>query len=396
MKYPRVFIVLCALGALVILGSGIAVPMIPLFAIELGASTIEIGFIRSSYFAARIFLELPIGMLSDRIGRRKLIIFGLLLSAISAVICGTSPNTFQLIAGRVLWGIGGAMYFSSSTVFILDLFPDDRGKALGVFHGIEFAGRLVGSPLGGTLSEYLGFRAAFFSTGVALLSGFLFAFFSKDFRNPERIASSRGKTQGFIVSLALLSSRQIAVISLLGFLRTFNMQGITQTMVPLFQAEELGFGPFLIGIIGMFRTVGVVVISLSLGYLTEKIGIKTILVGGIVASAISNICQIVFPTFLGQAVVGLIAGFGGGMMVVVLPILISEAVDSSVRGLAMGAYRTVMNIGSFIGPIAATTVGTVFGSINVSFYLLTAILILGMPLTLTINRKSSQKEAKSS
>ena len=76
-------------------------------------------------------------------------------------------------------------------------------------------------------------------------------------------------------------------------------------------------------------------------------------------------------------------------MVVALPILISEAVDSSVKGLAMGAYRTVMNIGSFIGPIAATTVGTVFGGINISFYLFSTILILGLPLTLILKRKSS-------
>jgi len=112
MQFPRVFIILCVLGVLVILGSGLASPMLPLFAKELGASTVEVGVINASYFGARIFVEFPMGMISDRVGRRRLIILGIFVSAVSAVICGVAPTIPVLIAGRALWGGGGDQYRS--------------------------------------------------------------------------------------------------------------------------------------------------------------------------------------------------------------------------------------------------------------------------------------------
>jgi len=401
MRYPRVFIVLCALGVLVILGSDLAVPMLPLFARELGATPIEIGFIRSSYFLTRIFVELPIGVISDRVGRRKPIILGLLLSAVSAIICATSPNIWQLIAGRALWGVGGALYFATSTVFVLDIFQKDKGKALGIFQGVEFAGRFVGSPVGGALSEYFGFRAAFSATGVALLGGLALALFSKDFKNPES-KTVRTEQLGVLASLTLLRNWPIMVASLVGFLRTFNMQGITQTLIPLFQAYELGFGPFEIGLLASLRTVGVVAMTLLGGLLTDKIGRNPILIGGIVATAIANITYLMFPAFEGQAVVSVLAGLGAGMMTVVLPLIVSEAVDASARGSAMGAYRTVFDVGSVIGPIAATMGLTLpeenveggLGDISGRFYLFTAALAIGIPLVLTLRRSEKSQATK--
>jgi len=395
MGYPRVFIVLCALGILVILGSDIAVPMLPLFARELGATPIEIGFIRSSYFATRIFVELPIGVISDRIGRRKPIIFGLLLSAVSAAICGAAPNIVQLIIGRALWGVGGALYFATSTVLVLDIFQKDKGKALGIFQGVEFAGRFVGAPVGGALSEYLGFRAAFFATGAALLGGFALALLSKDFKNPERKAV-RTEQLSVLASLSLLGSWPITVASSVGFLRTFNMQGITQTLIPLFQAEELGFSPLDIGLLAAFRTLGVVAMTFFGGYLADRIGRKPVLIGGIVATATANIGYLTFPTFKGHSAVSILAGFGAGMMTVVLPLIVSEAVDASARGSAMGAYRTVSDIGSVIGPIAATTTSVAFDDVQTSFHLFTTTLMVGIPLILALGKSGQGQMARNS
>ena len=260
MKYPRAFLVLCALGVLVILGSDLATPMIPLFAEELGASALEVGFIRSAYFMTRIFIELPVGLISDRIGRRKPIVLGLFLSALSAVICGSSPNIGQLIVGRAIWGVGAALYFASSTVLVLDMFQEDRGKALGIYQGVEFAGRFAGAPLGGALSEYFGFRVAFYATGAALLGGSALAMASKEFRDLD-LGKTKSSHTRLLTSISLLRTWPIAVASMVGFLRTFNMQGITQTLIPLFQSGVLGFGPFDIGLLATTRTIGVVAMT---------------------------------------------------------------------------------------------------------------------------------------
>jgi len=397
MQYPRVFIILCVLGVLVILGSGLATPMLPLFARELGASTIEVGLINSSYFAVRIFVELPVGILSDRVGRRRMIVLGIFVSALGAFLCGVAPSIYILIAGRVLWGAGGAMYFGASTVMVLDLFQENRGQALGIFQGIEFAGRLIGSPIGGALAEYLGFRAAFLATGGTLLGGVLVALLTPGFveSRPGARASGRGIARPPVTSsLLLLRSPSILLPSLLGFYRTFNSQGIIQTLVPLYQTDALGFSPFLIGVLGTFRTVGVVVMTLACGYLMDHLGGKPLLLAGVILTMLGNELHLWLGSLEGQALASLFAGFGSGMMVVIVPLVVSEGVDEAIRGAAMGAYRTIFNIGSFIGPIGATTISEVQGVLPGTFHIFTGILLTGIPIAFIL--KYPQKKASTS
>lgn len=387
MRYPKVFIILCVLGVLVILGSGLATPMLPLFARELGASTLEVGLISSSYFAVRIFVELPVGVLSDRVGRRRMIVLGIFVSALGAFLCGVAPSIHVLIAGRALWGTGGAMYFGASTVMVLDMFQEGRGQALGIFQGIEFAGRLIGSPIGGALAEYLGFRAAFLATGGTLLGGVLVALLSSGFQESRPAVGTPGRGAArppAMASLLLLRSPAILLPALLGFYRTFNAQGITQTLVPLFQTDALGFTPFLIGLLGTFRTVGVVVMTLSCGYLMDRLGAKPLLLTGVILTMLGNELYLGVGSLEGQVLASLFAGFGAGMMVVVLPLVVSEAVDEAIRGAAMGAYRTIFNIGSFIGPICATTISELQGALPGTFHIFTGILLTGIPLTLLL------------
>lgn len=171
------------------------------------------------------------------------------------------------------------------------------------------------------------------------------------------------------------------------------MQGIFKTVVPIFQAEELGFTPLAIGLLGTFGTIGVVVMSVFGGYLINRTDHKTILIGGTIATAIANVGYLVFPTFLGHVFMGLLNGFGEGMMIVVLPILVSEMVGESVRGTAIGANRTIFSIGKFMGPIAASTLVQFSGSIQPTFCLFTAIQMVGILLILTL--KDSYSSGKS-
>jgi DHA1 family multidrug resistance protein-like MFS transporter len=395
MRYPTAFIILCVLGVLVILGSGLATPMLPLFARDLGASTLEVGLISSSYFAVRIFVELPVGIISDRVGRRRMIVLGIFISALGAFLCGLAPSIHALIAGRGLWGAGGALYFGTSTVMVLDLFQERRGQALGIFQGIEFAGRLIGSPIGGALTEYLGFRAAFLATGGTLLGGVLVAILAKGFKEPKPAAEQSARDAAHfnaVASLLLLRSLPILMPSLLGFYRTFNSQGITQTLVPLFQTDNLGFTPLQIGVLGTFRTVGVVAMTFFCGYLTDRLGSKPLLLGGLSLTVLGNELYLGLGSFEGQALASLFAGCGAGMMVVTLPLVVSEAVDESIRGAAMGAYRTIFNIGSFIGPICATTISEMQGTILSTFHIFTGIMLTGIPIVLTLHyaNKSSR------
>lgn len=382
-KHPIIFILLCVLGFLIIFGGGIVGPMLPLFALDLGASSTEIGLIRSSYFAARIFIELPIGIIGDKVGRRRLMILGPLVSGISALICGTASNILQIILGRIIWGMGVSLYMASSTVFIINLFGEEKGKALGFFQGIGFIGQIIASLIGGILSEHLGFRSGFYFTSLIMFIGFILMLLSKDIGNiKQKNPLKNGKK--LTSFLRPFTTWSFAYLSMISFIRSIYELGITQTLIPIFQVEKLGFTPLDIGFLVTFRTLGLVTMTLLGGYLSDRVGCKMVLIGGIIALASANISYIVFPTFFGHMVIEIFNGIGMGALNIILPILVTGVIDESVKGIAMGTYRTVFTTGKFVGPIIATTIYHFTGSIQPVLKAYTSMMLIGLPLTLIL------------
>lgn len=132
MSYPRVFTLVCISSFLVVFGLGMIVPFLPLYAQDLGASETLIGVVVSSFFIVRMFMELPSGLISDRIGRRLLIVLGLLIGFFGSIICGLAVELMGLFSGRILCGVGTALFFGSCWSFIFDIFPlESKGRARG-------------------------------------------------------------------------------------------------------------------------------------------------------------------------------------------------------------------------------------------------------------------------
>jgi MFS family permease len=140
-----------------VFGFGVAQPFLPLYAREMDTSETVVGLLISSYFITRLFIELPSGIISDRVGRRIPLLTGMSLSFLGAVICSLAHDLPFLVLGRAVWGMGTALFFSSSTAFIFDLFETSvRSQAMGTFQSIEFIVSVVCAPLGGLIAAYIG------------------------------------------------------------------------------------------------------------------------------------------------------------------------------------------------------------------------------------------------
>lgn len=135
---------------------------VPVLQAELGASFRETQWILNAYALTLGSLVLVTGGLGDRIGRRKVFITGIVIFAVSSLVCALAPNAVTLIAARAVQGIGAGLLIPQSLAIISATFPRSvRGKAIGTWAAASSITTSLGPPLGGLLVDYLSWRAAF-------------------------------------------------------------------------------------------------------------------------------------------------------------------------------------------------------------------------------------------
>ena len=116
------------MGFSIMLGMSLSGSFLPLLAEDLDPSGVLVGLVVSAWFLSRIFIEVPAGIVSDRVGRRKLFIIGVGLSVLGSFLCAQARTIHLLILGRGVWGLGTAFFFMNSTALIIDLF-DSKARA---------------------------------------------------------------------------------------------------------------------------------------------------------------------------------------------------------------------------------------------------------------------------
>ncbi|MEM2094780.1 MAG: MFS transporter, partial [Candidatus Bathyarchaeia archaeon] len=284
-SYPRLFFEMVGIGFTVIMGMSLGTSFLPILARELDPSGVLVGLVVSVWFLSRIFIELPAGIVSDRIGRRKLLIVGVGLSSLGSFLCARAGSIYVLILGRGLWGFGSSLYFMCNTVLIMDLIGSkERGQALGIFHGIEFIGSFIGTPIGAFLAAGVGYSNVFYFTFALTLCSLLVATTSRDLR---AVGDRRAPGSGLSVMRTLSSLRSFAVLAICvcTFFRMFIMQGIFSTVFQLHLKEELLFHVAEIGVLMSLRTCGHILATLSSGFLSAKFGREKVAMAGFLVDA---------------------------------------------------------------------------------------------------------------
>jgi MFS family permease len=385
--YPRTYFELLIAAFTLIMGMSLSAAFLPLFAYELDSSEVLIGFVSSAWFITRIFTELPSGILADHFGKRKLIIGGIALSAFGAFLCSIANSIYFLIVGRAVWGLGTGLFFMSSSATIFDLFKlGDRGRALGTFQAIQFFGSLIGAPLGSFMVRYSGYKGVFLLACILMISSSVIALISKGLVQTET-RKIRSTTTSSLTDLFInLKNWKLTPLCISSFSRMLVMMGISGTVFSLYLNFEIGINVELIGLIISIRTVGLILATISSGYLSDKYGRKIVIVFGISLQGICFFTYTLVSTFDMIIFIGLFEGFSRGLILTSLMILLSEVVSPKIRGGAIGMYRTFMDVGGFIGPLFFMIIYNKLGSQN-TFITGTIILAMNIPLILTVNTK---------
>jgi DHA1 family multidrug resistance protein-like MFS transporter len=353
--YPRLYYELISVGFSLILAMGLSSAFLPLLSWELDPTGVLVGFVTSAWFLARIFTELPSGFLSDRVGRRRLVLFGLALSVAGTIACATSRSIYQLILGRALWGLGAAFYFTNNTALMFDMFqPDRRGKAVGTLQSIEFIGSFIGAPIGAIVATWFGYYSVFYVASAMTALSLSIAFSSKGLRrlggapSEGRTAISTGeairglRNWGLIVVCSVVVSRMLVI------------QGVMSTVFQLYLNQVLLYDVATIGLIMTIRTAGFCVTAFLSGRMVDRLGVKPVISMGLLVEGVCLALYSATGSMTVIAAIGLLEGMGGGMISVTMIVLLSRVVTPRMRGTAIGLYRTFMDLGGILGPIVFT------------------------------------------
>ena len=137
------------------LGFGLFSPYLPLYAQLLGAISVQIGFLTSAFMATRCVMATPFGYLSDRIGRKRMIVAGLFAYSVISASYGLATHWTHLTLIRAFQGIASASVWPVILAFIADLIPpEDRAFAMGLYNSVGMGAWVIGPAVGGAIQQY--------------------------------------------------------------------------------------------------------------------------------------------------------------------------------------------------------------------------------------------------
>ena len=177
-SYERLLLICCAATFGCYCGSYMRIPIVPLYAKLFGASTVEVGAINSTFLLVAGAFSLPLGLVSDRIGRKLLILSGLLMIGVSSLLLTLATSPGQIAWIYLLFGLGVASFGPTMMSFVADFSPlTHMGRSYGWYTLAIYGGMSLGPAAGGGIAQWLGYKPVFSIAGIFLIVLALIVFF---------------------------------------------------------------------------------------------------------------------------------------------------------------------------------------------------------------------------
>jgi len=325
-------------------GVGFIAPILPLYARALGATQFTVGLMGTAFTIAFTMLAIPAGWLSDRFGRRKPFIFGLL--CLGVVIYGMSMagQASILIFLRGVQGVSSAFIIPVAYAIIGDKVNRGiLGKAIGLFGMLHGGGMAFGSIIGELVSSQ-GFSCLFIASAVIVLAAAIIAFFTV--HDTGKFYSNRKLV---LPNLKVIFKNKSLFLSFYGggFVAGFIEMCIV-TLVPAY-LSMLGFNRLDIRLVFFFMLNSTLISQILAGWLSDKFGRLQILLIMLLSAGIFSILFTFSSSFIEVSLTMFILGFSYSSVYPVALALISE-IGKGALGSSMGVYSLMYGVGGSIGP----------------------------------------------
>ncbi len=347
------------------LGLGLLIPVIPFVVRQFTTSAFAVGALSMSFALFQFFAAPVLGRLSDRYGRRPLLLFSLLGSAAGYVVFGLARSLPWLFAARIVDGISGGNV-SIAQAYIADVTdPAHRSRNFGLLGAAFGLGFIIGPALGGVLSHFWGLSApAFFAAGLALLNTTLGYFVLPETRPVSVRPTGPFSLAGFNPMagvLRALTHEHLGSVFLAMFVYNIAFTG-WQSNISLFTLTRFHWGPqqnaVLFTVVGIATAIvqGGIVRRLAKAYpdqtnATAGLALQT------VAYLVVAFAHTVVPLYIGSV----LTSVGVGVAMPMLQAIVSTSVSDQEQGLMLGTTQSVSALTRVIGPLLAGLLFDAFG-----------------------------------
>lgn len=352
----RALFVIFLTAFLDLLGVGILVPVTPFLVRPFSTDALTVGLLTFAYSAAQFVAAPILGVLSDRYGRRPVLLVSIFGSGIGYLLFGWAGSLWMMYLARVIDGVTGGN-ISITQAYIADISaPEDRAKNFGLIGAAFGLGFIVGPALGGMFSR-ISLAAPAFAAAVFSMITFGSAWFLLGESLPPERRSIRpfggAELNPILQILGTMRRPELRMLLYAFFAISFAMAGL-QTNFGVFALEKFGVGPGQAAVI--FAGIGLTG-ALTQGVLIRRVsqrfdGFSLTLLGGVIATAgFMSVSAAPKMFFLYPAT--MIIAFGWGLLGPSLTGLLSHRVDAEEQGTVLGVSQSLGSLTRVIGPVCA-------------------------------------------
>ena len=331
-------------------GFGIVIPVLPLYAEHFHATPVQIGWLTGIYSGMQIIFVPILGRLSDRFGRRPILIVSLLGTAIGFLIMGWASSLPLLFLARIIDGASGGN-IATAQAYIADVStPENRSRSMGLIGAAFGLGFTLGPMIGGIMSRIsygapFYFAAALAAINVVLLYFILPESLSAEYRSrphertrlAEVFQHGHGRFFGTIVATYFFSITGFAIMTTLFALFTEKRFG--------YDAHQTGYVFGFIGIIAVILQGGLI------GRLVKMFGETALSRTGLLLMAAALYCLPFVTTLPMLLLVSALLAIANGLVNPTLNGLASQMIDRSWQGRALGLMQSAGSAGRLVGPL---------------------------------------------
>ena len=381
------------------------VPTVPVLAESFGISAGTAAQIITALALGR-FAGLPVsGVVLDRLGTRSALIAGPALSCIAGLLAAGMPWFGLILALVFLIGVSESVWVIAREVAGIDLArPDQRGRVLSGFHGVNNLGLALGPLFGGVLTEAVGFRAVFVAYAICAALSVLIGLSVQNSRSSHDSHSTLDSIVGWGPSAVRSRLRRLrdlfhqiqpdlrATYAVLVFatFTSFVHRVTTQSILPLYASSQLNLTPKEVGFLFSISGFTVFAMILPAGFIIDKVGRKWATVPSTGIPALAFLLIPFSETFFQLGVLLAFLGIANGLSLGSLATSTYDVVPASARGRLQAARRTMAEIGGVGAPLLGGFLADSFGP-GVPFLAYAPLLVLSAVLLATAGRETLQR-----
>jgi len=339
-------------------------PVLPLFSNAIGADSTVIGLIAAFSPLAGILFSFPVGVVSDHIGRKRLLVLAGAVFLIAPILYLFITEPVWLIPVRFFHGTATAILGPVISAVIAERFPDTKGEMLGQYSSATLIGRTLAPLAGGVIISYfvmypglIPYRMVYITAALAAVPVFIMTLLYKEEKslslNTLPFSAFR---ESFVLFFANRRLRGTALVDM----ATYFAFGAFETFLPLYLLG-LGTGAYQTGIIFAVQVVVIAATKPFFGRIADRVDKRIQIIAGLAITGAAAAALTLSDSFAGFLLVSAVFGMGMSLSTVATSAYVADVARKEQLGASMGALSSIMDIGQTAGPVVTGIIVTAAG-----------------------------------